>query len=125
MRYQELTSLAAGLAAPNASALGYKALVTAELARAAGEADVPAWSAGAQAWRLAAEPYPLAYTLLRLAEAAAVAGDRPAAARSVREAHALATEVGAIPIADEAIALAPADPAEPGRTSRGTGHLAA
>ena len=105
-RYQELASLAAGLAAPNASARGYNALVTSELARAAGEADVPAWSAAAQAWRQAAEPYPLAYTLLRLAEAAAAAGDRPSAARSVREAHALATEVGAIPIADEAIALA-------------------
>ena len=67
----------------------------------------------------AGEPYPLAYTLLRLTEAAAAAGDRPAAARSVRRAHALASEVGAMPIAQEAEALARrarlslAEPAEP------------
>ena len=36
----------------------------------------------------------------------AAAGDRQAAARSVRRAHALASQVGAIPIADEATALA-------------------
>jgi DNA-binding CsgD family transcriptional regulator len=105
-RYQELASLAAGLAVPNAASGGYQALVTAELARAVGTQDVAAWSAAAQAWRAAAEPYPLAYTLLRLAEAAAAAGDREAAGRGVREAYALARRVGAIPIADEAAALA-------------------
>jgi DNA-binding CsgD family transcriptional regulator len=105
-RHRELASLAGDLAAPNSSALGYQALVTAELARAGGEADVTAWSAAASAWQTAAEPYPLAYTLLRLAEAAAVAGDRQAASRSIRQAHALARQVGAIPIAEEAAALA-------------------
>jgi len=49
---------------------------------------------------------PLAYTLLRLAEAAASAGDRVAAGRGVREAYALASRVGAAPIAEEADALA-------------------
>jgi DNA-binding CsgD family transcriptional regulator len=105
-RYQELASLAADLTAPNAASRGYRALVTAELVRATGEADVTAWQAAAETWQAAAEPYPLAYTLLRLAEAAAVAGDRPAASRSVREAYALASRVGAAPIADEAAALA-------------------
>ena len=63
-RYRELASLAADLATPNAASRGYRALVTAELARAAGEAERHArWSAAAEAWQAAAEPYPLAYTL--------------------------------------------------------------
>jgi DNA-binding NarL/FixJ family response regulator len=105
-RYQELASLAADLTAPNAASRGYRALVTAELARAAGENNVTAWQAAAETWQAAAEPYPLAYTLLRLAEAAAAAGDRAAAGRGVREAYALASRVGAAPIAEEAAALA-------------------
>ena len=113
-RHRGLASRAAGMATPNASSRGYQALVTAELARAAGsgaEADaessiVGAWSAAAAAWQAAAEPYPLAYSLLRLAEAAAAAGDRQAAAGGVRQAYALASRVGAAPIAAEATALA-------------------
>jgi DNA-binding CsgD family transcriptional regulator len=103
---QEVASRAAGLATPSVSARGYAALITAELTRCAGQADVPAWSAAAQAWQQAGEPYPLAYAWLRLAEAAIAAGDRPTATDSVRRAHALAAEVGATPIADEAAALA-------------------
>jgi DNA-binding CsgD family transcriptional regulator len=105
-RCLELARFAADLAADNAPLRGYRTLVTAELARASGEGNGQAWSAAAQAWQRAGEPYPLAYTLLRLAEVAAAAGDRPSAARSVRQAHALASEVGAIPIADDARALA-------------------
>ncbi len=105
-RCQELARFAADLAISNAPSRGYQALVTAELARASGEVDASVWSAAAQAWRQAAEPYPLAYTLLRLAEAAAAAGDRESAARSAREGHALASEVGAVPIAAEIAALA-------------------
>src|SRR5689334_12751209 len=109
-RYQELASLAAGLPVPNAASRGYQALVSAELARAAGLQDAQsltgAWLAAADAWQEAAEPYPLAYTWLRLAEAAAAAGDREAAGRGVREAYALARRAGAAPIADEAAALA-------------------
>ena len=74
-RYQELASLAADLAAPSAASRGYRALVTAELARATGEADVTACHASA-------------------------------AGRSVRQAHALASRVGAASIAAEAAALA-------------------
>jgi len=105
-RYQKLASLAADLTAPNAASRGYRALVTAELVRAAGEVDVTAWQAAAEAWQTAAEPYPLAYVWLRLAEVAAAAGDRQAAGRSVRQAHAVASRVGAAPIAAEAAALA-------------------
>ena len=71
-----------------------------------GRARHPRGPAAAASWQTAAEPYPLAYTWLRLAEAAAAAGDRQAAGRSVRQAHALASRVGAAPIADEATALA-------------------
>jgi DNA-binding NarL/FixJ family response regulator len=59
-----------------------------------------------QAWRLAGEPYPLAYALLRLADATVAAGNREAAACSVREAHGVATRIGAIPLAEESAALA-------------------
>jgi hypothetical protein len=58
------------------------------------------------AWQAAAEPYPLAYTWLRLAEAAVAAGDRQEAGRAIRQAYALASRVGATPIAEEASALA-------------------
>jgi DNA-binding CsgD family transcriptional regulator len=105
-RYLELGLLAADLTAPNAASRGYRALVTAELARAAGEPDVTAWQAAVEAWQTAAEPYPLAYAWLRLAEVVAAAGDRQAAGRSVRQAHALASRVGVAPIAAEAAALA-------------------
>ncbi|HET9968667.1 MAG TPA: AAA family ATPase [Streptosporangiaceae bacterium] len=105
-RSGELASLAGNLPVPNAASRGYQALVSAELARAAGQDDVSSWSAAATAWQEAAEPYPLAYTTLRLAEAAVAAGDREAAGRGVRETYALARRVGAAPIADEAVALA-------------------
>jgi DNA-binding CsgD family transcriptional regulator len=105
-RYQELALLAAGLPAPSAASRGYRALVTAELMRATGEAGVAAWQAAVEAWQTAAEHYPLAYAWLRLAEVVAAAGDRQAAGHSVRQAHALASRVGATPIAAEAAALA-------------------
>src|SRR5690348_8741228 len=67
-RYQELASLAADLTVPNAASRAYRALVTAELARAAGagaQGDsrslTRVWSAAVSAWQEAAEPYPLAY----------------------------------------------------------------
>ena len=105
-RYRGLATRAADMATPSASSRGYQALVTAELARAAGEPGVTEWSAAARAWQAAAEPYPLAYTWLRLAEAAAAAGDRQEAGRGLRQAYALASGIGAAPIADEATALA-------------------
>ena len=120
---RELASRAASLAAPNAATRGYRSLVTAELARAAGQPDLAAWSAAAQAWQEAGEPYPLAYAGLRLAEAAVAAGDRQTAGQSVRQAYALASRAGAASIAGDVAALArrtrlslaePAGPAGPG-----------
>ena len=52
------------------------------------------------------EPYPLAYALLRLAEAHCAVGDPQSAARPVQQAHAIAERLGAAPIAAEAAALA-------------------
>ena len=105
-RCRVLAEFAAAPATPTAPSRGYQALVTAELARAVGSDDVATWQAAVQAWQAAAEPYPLAYAWLRLAEAAAAAGDRQTAGRGVRQAHELARQVGAAPIADEAAALA-------------------
>jgi DNA-binding CsgD family transcriptional regulator/tetratricopeptide (TPR) repeat protein len=105
-RWDELAGLARGLAVQNPAWGGYRALVRAELSRAEGKHDVAAWSAAADVWRAVGAPYPLAYSLLRLAEAAAVTGDRQRASVSVSQAHAVASEVGAAPLADEAAALA-------------------
>ena len=101
-----LAGIAAGLATPAAPARGYQALVAAERERAAGTGGAGGWSAAVAAWDEAGEPYPLAYALLRLAEAQCTAGDRQAAERSVQRAHAAAARIGAEPVAAEAAALA-------------------
>ena len=75
-------------------------------ARAEGGTETQPWSAAVAAWEEAAEPYPLGYAWLRLAEAQSALGDRQAAARSVAQAHAIASQAGAGPIAAEAAALA-------------------
>ena len=105
-RCARLAVIAERMVAPAPPWLGYRALVAAERARAAGNGEAAAWSAAAAAWRAAAEPYPLAYALLRLAEAHAGAADRPAMTEAVREAHEIAARIGAEPIAAEAAALA-------------------
>ena len=105
-RCQELARSAKALDGRTPLARGYHALITAEHARAAGDDDSQVWSAAADTWRRSGEPYPLAYALLRLAEVTAAAGDRASASRDIRQAHALASEIGAIPLAGEAVALA-------------------
>jgi ATP/maltotriose-dependent transcriptional regulator MalT len=105
-RLGELARFGPALPARTGPTRGYQALVTAEQARAAGRQDAGAWSAAAAIWEQAAEPYPLAYCLLRLAEIQAAAGDREQAAGSARRAHDIASSAGAVPIAAEAAALA-------------------
>ena len=85
---------------------GYKALVAAEHARAAATYSVGYWAEAAAAWERASEPYPLAYALLRLAEAHESAGERDEAATAVQRSHAIADNLGATPIAAEAAAIA-------------------
>jgi DNA-binding CsgD family transcriptional regulator/tetratricopeptide (TPR) repeat protein len=105
-RCARLADIAERMVAPAPPWRGYRALVAAERARAAGTGEAAAWSAAAAAWRAAGEPYPLAYALLRLAEAHAGTADRPAMTDAVREAHDIAARLGAGPIAAEAAALA-------------------
>ncbi len=105
-RCAELARTAAQLATPAPSSHRYHALVAAEHARADGTGEAAAWSQAVAAWQSADEPYPLAYALLRLAEAHCAVGDPQSAARPVQQAHAIAERLGAAPIAAEAAALA-------------------
>ena len=118
-RCARFAQVAAELATPAPPSHGYRALVAAEQARAAGTDDAAAWSAAVTAWQDAGEPYPLAYAQLRLAETFCATGDREPAARAVQQAHAIADRIGAAPIAAEATALArrarlSLEPAAPG-----------
>ncbi|MGH3267996.1 MAG: helix-turn-helix transcriptional regulator [Trebonia sp.] len=105
-RCAELAGIAARLATPSPALAAYRQLTASEHARAAGAATAADWAGTVAAWRAADEPYPLAYAMLRLAEAHVIAGDMTEAAAAVSDAHALADRLGAAPIAAEATALA-------------------
>jgi DNA-binding CsgD family transcriptional regulator len=75
-----------------------------ELPRQAGTSVL--WDEAAQAWEALDEPYPLARTLLRSAEAALGAGDRDGAATRLRRAAELAHRLGARPLSDDIALLA-------------------
>ena len=64
------------------------------------------WDKAAQAWEAAGEPYPLARTLRRSAEAALRAGDREGGAARLRRAAELAQRLGAPPLSDDIALLA-------------------
>jgi DNA-binding CsgD family transcriptional regulator/tetratricopeptide (TPR) repeat protein len=104
-RVADLAGLVGQLSTPAPPARGYRALAAAEQARAEGSGQDAAWAAAVAEWRAAAEPYPLAYALLRQAETAIASGDRDLAAAAVNEARELAGRIGAEPIATEAEAL--------------------
>ena len=59
-----------------------------------------------RAWEAAGEPYPLAVTLLRSAEAALTAGDRGGGGARLSRAAALAQQLGARPLSDAITLLA-------------------
>ena len=84
----------------------YQALTTAERARVDGRAGVPTWAAAVEGCRGPGEPHLLAYALLRLAAEAFPAGDRETGTAALRESSALAERVGAVPLIEEAEALA-------------------
>ena len=75
-RLGELAAVAEGLSAPTPAIRGYQGLAAAEQARAADTDGPGVWAAAVTAWRSAGEPNPLAYALLRLAEAHMAGGDR-------------------------------------------------
>jgi DNA-binding CsgD family transcriptional regulator len=94
------------------------ATIEAERARLTAEPQVEPWRAARDAWREFGAPYLLAYSRWRLGEALLVDGDRDTATTELREAHRLATELGAAPLrtaleslgARARIDLAPAPP---------------
>jgi DNA-binding CsgD family transcriptional regulator len=70
------------------------------------EGGLEAWRAAVAAWRLDGQRYPLAEALLRLAEAAAAAGDRGAAAEAIAEAGDVAGDLDAVTLRREVELLA-------------------
>jgi ATP/maltotriose-dependent transcriptional regulator MalT len=72
-----------------------------------GPADTrAAWDAAAQAWEWVGQRYPLALAQLRAAEAALAAGDRDAGGTRLRQADALARDLGARPLREDIARLA-------------------
>ena len=84
---------------------GHLALVAAEHARAVREGEVEMWAAAVAACRPMNDPLPLAYALLRHADALTAGGTPGAAAGPANEALALAHSMGAAPLLDDVQAL--------------------
>jgi len=116
---ERLRAEAGRLAADGLAQRAYQLTFAAEAARAGralavaepGEPPQPGdlravWDEAAQAWETADEPYPLAVTLLRSAEAALGAGDRDGGAIRLRRAAELAQRLGAGPLRDDIAVLA-------------------
>jgi ATP/maltotriose-dependent transcriptional regulator MalT len=104
-RISELRDEAEGMAAATAADRGHFALVQAEHARALREGEADAWAAAVSAVRKMNEPFPLAYALLRDAEALSATGDHDAAAGAAAEALDLARGMGATPLQEQIEAL--------------------
>jgi ATP/maltotriose-dependent transcriptional regulator MalT len=102
---ERLREQAKAMATTTAADRGHRALVAAEHARMSREGEVAAWSSAVGACREMNEPYPLAYALLRHAEALAADHELASASESAREALDLAQAMGAAPLADEIEAL--------------------
>jgi DNA-binding CsgD family transcriptional regulator/tetratricopeptide (TPR) repeat protein len=97
---EQARSLAAnGGPAPAPSAAAAIASVEAEWTRLEGQSDGSAWLAAADAWAAVPMPYPAARAWARAGEAILLArGARDEATRLLREAHAMAVELGATPL---------------------------
>jgi DNA-binding CsgD family transcriptional regulator len=84
---------------------GHLALVQAEHARLRAAGEVEVWGEAVAACRLMNEALPLAYALLRSAEALSAAGEADGSAVAADEALGLAAAMGARPLQDEIEAL--------------------
>jgi len=84
---------------------GHRSLVRAEQTRAVRAGEVEAWAAAVATCRPMNEVLPLAYALLRDAEALTANGDSGAAALSAGEALGLAGSMGAAPLLNDVHAL--------------------
>jgi DNA-binding CsgD family transcriptional regulator len=106
VRADDIVSLAVGLPARTPPSQAYRALVAAERARLGTGPDVAAWAAAADACRESGEPYLLSYSLVRLAADALTVGERETGTAALREATEIAGRIGAVPLVEEAEALA-------------------
>lgn len=104
-RIAALRALSDAMPATTVADRGHRALVQAEHARTLGADNATAWSDAVTACRAMNEPYPLAYALLRQAEALVAAGDLESASAAALEARGLTQVMGAQPLLGEIEAL--------------------
>lgn len=104
-RMAALREQAGAMAATTPADRGHRALVEAEYARMFGADGVTAWSDAVGGCRAMNEPHPLAYALLRYAEALAADGNLEAASAAAGEARGLTQAMGAWPLDGEIEAL--------------------
>jgi DNA-binding CsgD family transcriptional regulator len=105
-RADELVALAARLPVRTPTALAYQALVLAERARLDTGPAPAEWSVAVERCRETGEASLLCYGLLHLAADGFGAGDREAAGQALLEAATTAERIGAVPLVEEAAALA-------------------
>jgi DNA-binding CsgD family transcriptional regulator/tetratricopeptide (TPR) repeat protein len=105
-RAEELEAIAGALPVRTPTALAYRALVAAERARLEAGPAPAEWSAAVERCRETGEAPLVCYGLLRLAADGFTAGDREAAGRALLEAATTAERMGAVPLVEEAAALA-------------------
>ena len=103
---QDLRSRAAALPRLNPLQEAHAATFAAESARADGGQDRAGWVAAAAAWAALGQPWPHGYALLRVAGAAAAAGDRDGAAGPLRQAAGIASQLAAAPLQQQISQLA-------------------
>lgn len=83
----------------------HRLTLVAEAARAEGVLDRHAWDAAVKAWDALDRPYPLAFALVRAAEAS-TGHDRDGTAARLRRAAGIAGDLGAVPLRDHVELLA-------------------
>jgi DNA-binding NarL/FixJ family response regulator len=91
---------------PPAEAIAVEAHCAAELTRAQGTPDPDAWAAAVQRFEALGFPFEVAYARSRQAEALVLRGDRAGAGAALREAAAIAGELGAALLEAEVQGLA-------------------
>ncbi len=104
-RIAELREDAERTATTTPADIGHLSLVRAEHAHMHRGSEIDAWSTAVSACRAMNEPLPLAYALLRHAEALTGDGQTEAATMSANEARELAQMMGAVPMLDDIQAL--------------------
>jgi DNA-binding CsgD family transcriptional regulator/tetratricopeptide (TPR) repeat protein len=105
---ERLVTMAPDFPAISPADRGYALAIAAEQTRLpqAGPPSGQAWRDAVTAWRVADQPYMLAYCLFRLAEQQCATGDRGEAVQAAAEASQLAAGLGAEPLSSEIDALA-------------------